>query len=234
MRTVRSPRVYSKTELAFLKKNASKPRADLLAAFVKKFGREDVTKWNLQDLMRRRGWYGFGKTAPIFNELELNFLQQHKELPRRELLTLVREKFNKPTLKYESLKEVCKRKRILSGRACPPKLPVGSRSVAHNGCVRIKINDKVGVGERNSNYKYEHRLRWEELYGPIPKGHKLKCITADRTNTTPSNWACVPNGVMPRLAKRGFAAAPAELKPTILAVSKLEHEIQKRTRDQLR
>lgn len=43
----------------------------------------------------------------------------------------------------------------------------------------------------------------------------------------PSNWECVPNGVLSRLHKRGFEGAPAELKSTIMAVAKLEHQIHR-------
>jgi hypothetical protein len=71
----------------------------------------------------------------------------------------------------------------------------------------------------------KHVVLWEALHGVIPNGRVLKCIDGDRTNTDPSNWESVPYGVVGRLSKHGFRDAPAELKPTIMAVAKLEHAL---------
>jgi hypothetical protein len=54
----------------------------------------------------------------------------------------------------------------------------------------------------------------------------LKCLDGNKLNTDPSNWEAVSCGLLPRLngaGGRGYEAAPPELKPTIMAVAKLEH-----------
>lgn len=57
----------------------------------------------------------------------------------------------------------------------------------------------------------------------MPDGHILKCLDGDRRNTAPSNWSALPKGMVPKLSlKRGFEDAPAELKPVILTLTRLE------------
>jgi hypothetical protein len=64
---------------------------------------------------------------------------------------------------------------------------------------------------------------------PIPKGHRLKCLDGNKLNADLSNWELVPVGLLPRLNGRfgrGYDEAPAELKPAIMAVAKLEHRVR--------
>lgn len=73
----------------------------------------------------------------------------------------------------------------------------------------------------------KHRWLWEKANGPVPLGHRLKCLDGDKLNTDPSNWEAIPSAMAPRLNGRfgrGYDQAPAELKPTILAITKLEHK----------
>lgn len=79
----------------------------------------------------------------------------------------------------------------------------------------------------------KHRLLWEEKHGPVPDGHVLKCLDGNKSNADPSNWEAIPIGMLPRLngkSGRNYDAAPAELKPTIMAVAKLEHAARRRRR----
>lgn len=58
----------------------------------------------------------------------------------------------------------------------------------------------------------------------------LKC-KGDPANPDPSNWELVSRGVLPRLngqKGRRYDTAPAELKPTIMAIAKLEHRLAER------
>jgi hypothetical protein len=73
----------------------------------------------------------------------------------------------------------------------------------------------------------KHRYLWEKANGPVPEGMRLKCLDGDRTNCDPSNWRAVPYALAPRLNGRfgrGYDAAPPELKPTIMAITELEHK----------
>lgn len=94
----------------------------------------------------------------------------------------------------------------------------------------------VSVAETNPHtgferrYVLKHRWLWERRNGPLPQGMALKCLDGNRANCDPSNWEAVPRAILPRLAGGNryrhildYDSAPDELKPTILAVAKLEH-----------
>jgi hypothetical protein len=96
-----------------------------------------------------------------------------------------------------------------------------------DGYLMRKIHDGL---PKHSRWRYVHLLNWEERHGPIPEGMTLKC-RSNRANTDPSNWELVPRGVLLRLngrSGRNYDAAPAELKPTIMAVTRLEHGLSER------
>ncbi len=108
----------------------------------------------------------------------------------------------------------------------------GHERVSKDGYTEISVeqtNPHTGFSRR---YVLKHRWLWEQANGPVPKGMALKCL-GDRLNTDPSNWELVPRALLPRLNGihgRGYDSAPAELKPTIMAVAKLEHAVTTRAR----
>lgn len=117
------------------------------------------------------------------------------------------------------------------GAAAKHWKPVGSERL-HCGYRYTKIAEILGA-PWYVNWKATHVLRWEAIHGPVPEGMALKSLDGDRLNIEPSNWALVPRGVLPRLNGihgHGYDAAPAELKPTIMAVAKLEQAVHVRKR----
>jgi hypothetical protein len=109
--------------------------------------------------------------------------------------------------------------------------PIGSERLVE-GYRYTKVTDIPGA-PHTVNWKATHVLRWEEKHGPIPEGMALKCLDGDRLNVDPANWEAIPRGMLPRLNGihgHGYDAAPAELKPTIMAVAKLEQALHARSR----
>lgn len=101
--------------------------------------------------------------------------------------------------------------------------PIGTERVSKDGYLERKVNDGMPLQRR---WRAVHLIRWEEINGTLPKGHALKCLDGDKSNTDPSNWTLVPRALLPRLNGkygRDYDAAPADLKPAILAIAKLEH-----------
>ena len=120
------------------------------------------------------------------------------------------------------LRETQFKKGVRQGVAVKLYKPIGTERVSKDGYLERKIHDGMPL---QSRWRPVHRIRWEEVNGPVPKGMALKCL-GDKRNTDPSNWECVPRGLLPRLNGkygRDYDHAPAELKPTILALAKLEH-----------
>jgi hypothetical protein len=105
--------------------------------------------------------------------------------------------------------------------------PIGTERLSKDGYLERKIHDGLPL---QSRWRAVHLVRWEEINGSVPKGMALKCL-GDKRNTDPSNWELVARALLPRLNGkhgRGYDSAPSELKPTIMAIAKLEHAARNR------
>jgi hypothetical protein len=185
-----SPIRYSPAELRFIRRRRQLPRCELLAAFRKRFGRDDVTQVNLNALCHRKGWRG------QISRFAEGYAPHNKGKPWK--LGIRFQRGNVPHNKKEP----------------------GAEYVNKHGYVQIN----VGHG-----YTLKHRLLWERLHGLIPVGMTLKCL-GGRLDTDPSNWELVPRALLHRLNGRngrGYDQAPDELKPTIMAIARLEHQVRR-------
>ncbi|MFD2646388.1 HNH endonuclease signature motif containing protein [Devosia albogilva] len=111
---------------------------------------------------------------------------------------------------------------------------LGHERINKDGYVEISVaqtNPHTGYGRR---YVHKHVHLWTQKNGPVPEGHALKCLDGNKLNTDPSNWEAIPRGVLPRLnggkATRVMAydSAPAELKPALLTIAKIDHAIKQK------
>jgi hypothetical protein len=210
------PIIYSEAEMAWLECNRTLPISEYHASFCERFSRADVSAINLHSLRKRKGWRT-GRTGCFEN----GFTPHNK------------------------------------GKKCPPgvggnhpnarKTQFGKGHLPHNtkflGHERVSKDGyaEISVDQENPHtgferrYVLKHRWLWEQKHGPLPEGMALKCLDGDRLNTDPSNWEAVPRAIMPRLnggrrrSKPVYDEAPVELKPTILAVARLEHAIRERS-----
>jgi hypothetical protein len=200
--------VYSARQLAFIKRHRKLSRRELHAAFVKAFRRRDITVDNLKALCTRKGWK-IGRTGCF--EKGVVPANKGKKMP-----------YNKNSARTQFKKGA---------------LPHNTKHLGHE---RLSIDGYVEISVRQRNphtgfwrrYVLKHRWLWEKKHGPVPEGMALKC-KGDRLNTDPSNWELVPRALLPRLngrSGRGYDAAPSDLKPTIMAVAKLEHRLREKSR----
>lgn len=203
--------VYSAAEMEWLHENRLMVIGDYHQAFVERFRRTDVSAANLHGLRKRKGWKT-GRTGCF-------------------------PKGNIPSNK---------------GKRCPPGVGgrhpnarktqfrkggqphntkfLGHERVSKDGYVEISIDDINPHTGFERRYVLKHRWLWEQVNGPVPEGHALKCLDGDKTNTAPANWEAVPRALLPRLNGRfgrDYDHAPADIKPTIMGVAKLEHAARK-------
>lgn len=103
--------------------------------------------------------------------------------------------------------------------------PIGSERLVDGYCY-TKVSD-VRRAPWTVNWKPTHVLRWEALHGPLTRGMCLKSLDGNKENTDPSNWELIPRLLLLRLnrSRHKYETAPAELKPAILAIAKLEHAV---------
>ncbi|QDC11251.1 HNH endonuclease [Oceanicola sp. D3] len=194
---------YSEAELIFIELLREMPRKLLHAEFVAWTGRTDVSVSNISALCKRKGWttgrdgrFAPGQVPP--NKGRKGFCPRGSE---------------KGWFKKGERR----------GVAARLYKPIGTERITREGYLERKVNDDMPLQRR---WRTVHLIRWEELNGPLPEGHALKCLDGNKTNTDPSNWKCIPRAMLPRLNGRfgrDYDDAPAELKPLIMATAELEH-----------
>jgi len=110
--------------------------------------------------------------------------------------------------------------------------PLGSERICQkDGYVWIKVAEWDSNFHRPTRWKPKHVHVWEQENGPVPKGFILKFIDGDKENVDPSNLMLISLALNLRLNKHGYNDAPAEIKPSILALAKMEvkmFEVKKR------
>lgn len=204
---------YSEAELLWLETNRAMVLAEYHRSFYEIFGREDVTKEQLRTLRKRRGW----KTGRS-GRFEKGAVPANKGKPCPPGVggrhpNAKRTQFKKGNLPHNTNY-------------------LHHERVSKDGYIEISINETNPHTGFERRYVLKHRWLWEKANGRLPKGMALKCLDGNKLNTDPSNWQPLPRALLPRLnggpAKRhvAFDEAPSELKPTILAVARLDHELR--------
>jgi hypothetical protein len=197
------PIVYSATELAWIKRHATLARAPAHAEFCRRFGRSDVKIGTFNELCKRRGWLT-GRCG----RFEKGIVPHNTGRTMPFNANSAAHRFKKGNLPHNTKFE-------------------GHERLSKDGYVEIsvaQVNPHTGFARR---YVQKHTYLWEKANGPVPKGMCLKSLDGDKSNSDPGNWQLMPRAMLPRLNGihgRGYDAAPPELKPTLLAIARLEQK----------
>jgi len=198
---------YGADELAWIEKHKSLPQRKAYDLFLDKFNRQDVSFTNYRALCKRKGWKT-GRTG-CFSSGHVPD-NKGKKMP-----------FNANSAATQFKK----------GQSPHNTKHAGHENITKGGYVEISVNETnphTGYGRR---YVHKHRHIWEKENGPIPDGMCLKCLDGDKTNTALSNWELISRSMLPRLNNRwgrNYDTAQPEIKPTIMAVAKLEQKLSDR------
>lgn len=199
---------YTEAQQVWLKAKRKLPIAEYHAGFCKRFRRDDVTAVHLHALRKRKGWKT-GRTG----QFKKGLVPHNKGKPH-------------PAARGGN----CAKNQFKKGNLPHNTHYAGHERVSKDGYVEISVNEVNPHTGFERRYVLKHRWLWEKAHGPVPAGMCLKC-KGDRLNTDPSNWELIPRALLPRLDGRfgrGYEAAPAELRPTIMAVAKLEHQLREK------
>lgn len=115
------------------------------------------------------------------------------------------------------------RKPLYSERICPK-----------DGFILIKIPERDPHTGFPTRYKHKHVYIWEQANGPVPAGMVVVFRDSDKLNIEPDNLMLVSRAELLRLNRRGYKDTPDELKPSVLALSKLETKTFAMTRNDRR
>lgn len=201
---------YSADELAFCEARQTMLRRQLHAAFVEAFGRNDVSVENFKAMCTRKGWKT-GRTGCFPKGIE----PHNKGKPHPASGRSAQTQFKK-------------------GAVPPNRRSLGDERVGKDGYIEISVPITNPYTGHSRRFMPKHRYLWEQVNGPLPKGMALKFLDGDRANCDPSNMELIPRALLPRLnggrhkKRMSYDAAPAELKPTLMAVAKLEQAISEK------
>lgn len=204
--------VYSAAEMEWLEANRLMVISDYHRAFCARFGRADVTLVNLHSLRKRKGW-STGRTGCFV---------KGQEPPNKGVPCPPGKGGRHPNARRTQFK---------AGQLPHNTNYLGHERVSKDGYVEISVDETNPHTGFERRYVLKHRWLWEKANGPVPEGMALKCL-GERTNTDPANWELIPRALLPRLTGRfgrGYDTAPAELKPIIMAVTKLEHRAREKS-----
>lgn len=108
--------------------------------------------------------------------------------------------------------------------------PLGTERIcSKDGFVLIKIAETNPYTGFPTRYKHKHVHVWEKNNGPVPKGHVVSFIDGDKLNCNPENLMLLNRKELLCLNLLNYQATPAELKPSVLALAKLEAKAGIRT-----
>lgn len=205
--------IYSPEELAWLEEHATMMIRDYHAAFVARFARSDVSASNLHALRKRKGWRT-GRTGQFVKDQVPHNLGK------------------KCAPGSGGLHPNARRTQFRKGNLPHNTKWLGHERIDVYGYIEINVdqpNPYTGFGRR---YVKKHRWLWEQQNGPLPAGHALKCLDANKQNTDPSNWKAIPRAVLARLnggrhKKRvPYDDAAPDLRPTLMVIAELEQRVQ--------
>jgi hypothetical protein len=202
---------FTKAEIAWLETNCTMMLGEYHRSFCAEFERTDITAQQLYSLRKRRGWKT-GRTGHF--EKGMTPANKGRKMPFHP--NCARTQFKKGALPHNY------------------RGPGYERIDKTSGYVVLIVSEPNPWTGGITRPVFKHRWLWEQANGPLPKGMVLKCRDGNKLNTEPSNWKAVPLALLPRLnggpqkTRVAYDDAPAELKPTILAVAELEHGLREK------
>lgn len=200
--------LFNTVEIVWLRDNCTMQINDYHRAFCAEFSRDDISPASLHSLRKRKGWktgwtgHFVKGTAPA---------NKGKKMP-----------FNANSARTQ----------FKAGQQPANTKYEGHERVSTHGYIEISVKETNPHTGFERRYVLKHRWLWEKAHGPIPDGMVLKC-KGDCLNVDPSNWELVPRALLPRLNGRfgrGYDDAPADLKPVIMTIVKLEHRLREKSR----
>lgn len=193
---------YNAAELDWIEAHKTGLRPETHRAFCKKFHRLDVSLTNYNCLCKRNGWLT-GRTGNFVKGCVPPNKGKKMSFNAKSAATQFKKGHRSKNTKY-----------------------LGHERMNVDGYVEISVaetNPHTGFERR---YVFKHRHLWEQINGPVPDGMVLKSLDGNKSNADPANWVAIPRAMLPGLNGiygRDYDAAPDELKPTIMAITKLEH-----------
>lgn len=105
--------------------------------------------------------------------------------------------------------------------------PVGSERIDRDGYTVVKISDK---GDWHHRWRHKHKVIWEKVNGPIPKGHCLIFLDGNKQNVTLENLMLITRKQLARLNQNHLIFDDPDLTRTGIILADLYGKIGERKR----
>lgn len=194
-----------------------------------------------------------------YSQEELDFIESHKKLPRRELTALFNRTYRR-VIDIDNIKGLCTRKgwqtgqtgRFQKGHIPHPRayrkgpgrtrykkgqVPPNTKKLWHErinvyGYIEIKVPEENPYTKCKTRYYYKHRWNWEKVHGPIPKGSCLICLDGNKLNCDEKNWVLVNRQELLYLNKLRYYEQPEEARPAVLTLARLMSKTFRKERNE--
>jgi hypothetical protein len=197
-------RLYTKEQAAFLTENyTGRSVADLTAVFNDRF-HLDRTQQQIKTFVHNRGITS-GRTGRFEKG------QTPWNLRKKGYMGANVTSFKKGNIPHT-------KKRLWSER------------INRDGFIEISIPARNPWTGAPTRYRHKHVWLWETEHGPVPKGHAVAFIDSDKLNCVLENLMLVTRPELLSMNLHGYREASPELKPTILALARMEAKAGIRTR----
>lgn len=118
------------------------------------------------------------------------------------------------------------------GNVPPNRRPLWSERIdSKDGFILIKVPETDPYTGFPTRFKLKHVWIWEQANGPVPKGMNVAFKDSNKLNCVLENLMLVSDAELLRLNQHGYREMPEELKPSILALSRLETKMFSRAKD---
>ena len=117
------------------------------------------------------------------------------------------------------------------GNAPANKKPLWSERVdSKDGFILMKVPERDPHTGFPTRYKHKHVWIWEQANGPVPGGHAVVFRDSDKLNCQLENLMLLTRAELLVLNLHGYREFPGELKPSVLALARVEAKAGIRTR----
>ena len=104
--------------------------------------------------------------------------------------------------------------------------PIGYERITKDGYIEVKIKMRPSHPSCNDNFKFKHRLVWEEAHGPIPKGYKLTFLDGNKQNCVLENLALVTEAEHLQMTRQSLRSENPQFTETGILIARTSISIK--------
>lgn len=97
-----------------------------------------------------------------------------------------------------------------------------------DGFILIKVPERNPYTGASTRYKHKHVWLWEQKHGQVPEGSVVMFRDGNKRHCTIGNLILVTRSELLHLNWKGYKHYPAELKPSVMALAKLDAKMYAR------